>query len=77
MVDNDGGALILQNEWDAQATLPMARGMHRALRGSRMVTVAGGEGHGVLVAGPSCADATAARYLVTGRLPARDVTCGG
>ncbi|MFE6867788.1 alpha/beta fold hydrolase [Kitasatospora sp. NPDC057692] len=77
-VHNGGEALILQNEWDAQATLPMARGMHRALRGSRMVTVAGGEGHGVLVGPrPSCADATAVRYLTTGRLPAEDVTCGG
>ncbi|WP_435847677.1 alpha/beta hydrolase [Streptomyces halstedii] len=48
--------------------------MHRALRGSRMVTVAGGEGHGVYGAG-SRADEVANTYLTTGRLPARDLTC--
>ncbi|MFE9829666.1 alpha/beta hydrolase [Streptomyces halstedii] len=48
--------------------------MHRALRGSRMVTVAGGEGHGVYGAG-SRADEAANTYLTTGRLPARDLTC--
>ncbi|WP_188306870.1 alpha/beta hydrolase [Streptomyces sp. CBMA123] len=42
-----------------------------------MVTLAGGEGHGVVVAGPSCADGSVDRYLTTGRLPAKDPTCGG
>ncbi|MFJ9953393.1 alpha/beta hydrolase [Kitasatospora sp. NPDC091207] len=74
-VSNDLNALIVQNQWDPQATLAMAQGMRRALRGARMVTVAGGEGHGVVVAGPSCADATVTRYLTTGRLPAKDLTC--
>ncbi|MGW3091800.1 alpha/beta fold hydrolase [Streptomyces sp. NPDC001108] len=76
-VSNDVGALIVQNQWDPQATLPMARGMRRALHGARMITVAGGEGHGVVVAGPSCADADVMRYLTTGRLPAKDLTCTG
>ncbi|KDN86885.1 alpha/beta hydrolase [Kitasatospora cheerisanensis] len=75
-VNNDVGALIVQNEWDPQATLAMAQGMRRAMHGARMVTVAGGEGHGVVVAGPSCADAGVTRYLTTGRLPAADLTCG-
>ncbi|MEV7119887.1 alpha/beta hydrolase [Kitasatospora griseola] len=74
-VNNDVDALILQNQWDPQATLAMAQGMRRALHGSRMVTVAGGEGHGVVVAGPSCADGAFTRYLTTGRLPAKDLTC--
>ncbi|MFJ4188801.1 alpha/beta hydrolase [Kitasatospora sp. NPDC089509] len=77
VVDNEVNALIVQNEWDPQATLAMARGMRRALHGARMVTVAGGEGHGVVVAGPSCADDSVNRYLTTGRLPAKDLTCGG
>ncbi|MFF4647382.1 alpha/beta hydrolase [Streptomyces sp. NPDC001389] len=74
-VSNDVNALIVQNQWDPQATLAMAQGMRRALHGARMVTVAGGEGHGVVVAGPSCADAGVTRYLTTGRLPAKDLTC--
>jgi hypothetical protein len=77
VVNNDVNALIVQNQWDPQATPAMAQGMRRALHGARMVTVAGGEGHGVVVAGPSCADADVKRYLTTGRLPAKDLTCGG
>ncbi len=75
-VDNGVGALIVQNRWDPQTPPAMAGGMRRALHGSRMVTVAGGEGHGVVVNGPSCADDSVTRYLTTGRLPARDLTCG-
>lgn len=73
-VNNGVKALILQNEWDPQTPLAAARNMHRALRGSRMVTVAGGEGHGVYGAG-SCADEVANAYLTTGRLPATDLAC--
>ncbi|MBB5116881.1 hydrolase [Streptomyces eurocidicus] len=75
-VDNTAGALIVQNEWDPRTPLAAGRGMHRALRGSRMVTVAGGEGHGVLFGTDSCADGSATAYLATGRLPAKDLTCG-
>lgn len=79
-IDNKVGTLILQNEWDSQTPLSTARGMHRALKGSRLVTVDEGEGHGVaygMAAGPAdrCAQDTATTYLVTGRLPAKDVTC--
>ncbi|MFH9070046.1 alpha/beta hydrolase [Streptomyces alboflavus] len=42
-IDNKAGALIAQNEWDSQTPLFAARAMHRALCGSRMLTVAGGE----------------------------------
>ncbi|MBL1099320.1 alpha/beta hydrolase [Streptomyces coffeae] len=66
--------LVLQNEWDSQTPLTSGRGMHRALKGSRMVTVAGGEGHGIY-GSKSCADKTATSYLTTGRLPAEDLTC--
>ncbi|WP_329167747.1 alpha/beta hydrolase [Streptomyces sp. NBC_01267] len=74
-VNNDVSALILQNEWDPQTPLPGARGLHRALHGSRMVTVAGGEGHGVYGLADSCADRSATAYLTTGSLPAEDLTC--
>ncbi|MFE7558791.1 alpha/beta hydrolase [Kitasatospora sp. NPDC057500] len=75
-VDNDVNALIVQNQWDPQTPLTMAAGMRRALHGARMVTVADGQGHGVLVTGrPSCAQDDVARYLTTGRLPAKDRTC--
>ncbi|MFJ6015482.1 alpha/beta hydrolase [Streptomyces sp. NPDC092952] len=76
-IDNGAGALIVQNEWDSQTPLFAGRAMHRALRGSRMLTVADGEGHGVLYApgGGSCADTAATAYLTTGRLPAEDLTC--
>ncbi|MEU1945904.1 alpha/beta hydrolase [Streptomyces sp. NPDC020125] len=74
-VDNKVGALILQNEWDSQTPLASGRGMHRAMKGSRMVTVAGGEGHGVYGYTKSCADKSATGYLSTGRLPAQDLTC--
>ncbi|MFE7301779.1 alpha/beta hydrolase [Streptomyces sp. NPDC057579] len=76
-IDNTVGALITQNEWDPQTPLFAGQAMHRALRGSRMLTVAGGEGDGVLYApdGNTCADTAATAYLTTGRLPAKDLTC--
>ncbi|MFI6685643.1 alpha/beta hydrolase [Streptomyces sp. NPDC050485] len=74
-VDNRVSALILQNEWDPETPLAGGRAMHRALRGSRMITVAGGEGHGVYGLGNACADTSATAYLTTGGLPAKDLTC--
>lgn len=73
-VDNRVGALILQNEWDPQTPLTSGQGMRRAMKGAKMVTVAGGVGHGIY-GSKSCADKTATAYLTTGRLPATDVTC--
>lgn len=50
--------------------------LHRALTGSRMVTVDGAFRHGVYLSeGMSCADAVVNRYLLDGVLPAADVTC--
>lgn len=70
------GVLTVQNEWDSQTPLASGQGMHRALKGSRMVLALGGEGHGVYLFEPnSCATAPVSGYLATGRLPARDVTC--
>ncbi|WP_443050729.1 alpha/beta hydrolase [Streptomyces sp. H27-D2] len=73
-VNNKVPALIVQNEWDPLTPLAGGRAMHRALHGSRMVTVAGGEGHIVNGNNP-CADTSAMAYLATGRLPGKDLTC--
>ncbi|GAA3113885.1 hypothetical protein GCM10020254_70340 [Streptomyces goshikiensis] len=68
--------MTVQNEWDSQTPLTSGQGLHRALRGSKMVLVKGGEGHGVYLADPnSCANAPVSAYLTTGKLPAKDVTC--
>ncbi|MGW6710396.1 alpha/beta hydrolase [Streptomyces sp. NPDC054956] len=68
--------LTVQNEWDSQTPLVSGQGLHRALKGSKMVLALGGEGHGVYLADPkSCANAPVTDYLVTGRLPAKDVNC--
>ncbi|MGP3949237.1 alpha/beta hydrolase [Streptomyces sp. 7N604] len=75
-VDNTVGVLTVQNQWDSQTPLSSGRGMHRALKGSRMVYVAGGEGHGVYSEDPrACANRAVNAYLSTGELPAGDVTC--
>ncbi|WP_328485719.1 alpha/beta hydrolase [Streptomyces zaomyceticus] len=73
-VDNSVGALILQNEWDSQTPLVSGQGLRRSMKGSRMVTVLGGQGHGIY-GSKSCADKTATAYLTTGTLPAADLTC--
>lgn len=71
-------ALIVQNEWDNMTPLSAGQSMHRALKGSRMVTVHGGEGHSVRWWADirnACADQQADAYLATGTLPTSDVTC--
>ncbi|MGW0392062.1 alpha/beta hydrolase [Streptomyces sp. NPDC003042] len=68
--------VVVQNEWDSQTPLTSGQGLHRALKGSRMVLAEGGEGHGVYLADPnSCVNAPVSAYLTTGRLPAKDITC--
>lgn len=75
-VGNNVGLLTVQNQWDSQTPLISGLGMHHALKGSRMVYVRGGEGHGVYRGDPrACADRAVNAYLSTGRLPARDLTC--
>jgi pimeloyl-ACP methyl ester carboxylesterase len=75
-VDNAVGALVVQNEWDSQTPVFSGLGMHRALKGSRLVFVDEGEGHGVYFkSGNACAYRAVSDYLDTGELPAKDVTC--
>ncbi|MCX5205588.1 alpha/beta hydrolase [Streptomyces sp. NBC_00237] len=75
VVNNRVGSLIVQNEWDPQTPLPSGQALHTDLKGSKMVTVLGGEGHGIYPNGNACTDGTVNEYLLTGRLPAKDVTC--
>ncbi|MGW7090963.1 alpha/beta hydrolase [Streptomyces sp. NPDC054874] len=74
-VNNKVTSLVVQNEWDSQTPLPSGQALHAQMRGSKMVTVLGGEGHGVYPSGNACADGAVNRYLLTGSLPAKDVTC--
>ncbi|MFE3379670.1 alpha/beta hydrolase [Streptomyces anulatus] len=75
VVKNKVGSLVVQNEWDSQTPLPSGQALHAQLKGSKMVTVLGGEGHGVYPSGNACTDGAVNRYLATGKLPAKDVTC--
>ncbi|MFE3740589.1 alpha/beta hydrolase [Streptomyces sp. NPDC059134] len=74
-VSNTVGSLVVQNEWDSQTPLASGQALHATLKGSKMVTVLGGEGHGVYPNGNACTDGTVNGYLVTGKLPAKDVIC--
>ncbi|UQA38344.1 alpha/beta hydrolase [Streptomyces sp. HNA39] len=74
-VHNKVGSLIVQNEWDSQTPLPSAQALHTVMKRSKMVTVLGGEGHGVYPSGNACTDGTVTGYLLTGKLPAKDVAC--
>nr|WP_202544314.1 alpha/beta hydrolase [Streptomyces sp. SID8382] len=75
VVNNEVGSLVVQNEWDSQTPLPSGQALHADLKGSKMLTVLGGEGHGVYPSGNACADGEVEDYLTTGKLPAKDVTC--
>ncbi|MGW4029313.1 alpha/beta hydrolase [Streptomyces sp. NPDC004838] len=76
VVDNRVGALILQHEWDIATPPASGRSLSRAMKGSRLVFVEGGRGHGVYAGDPDpCAIAVADAYLTTGKLPSRDITC--
>ncbi|SFY43260.1 alpha/beta hydrolase [Streptomyces atratus] len=74
-VNNRVGSLVVQNEWDSQTPLPSGQALHADLKGSKMVTVLNGEGHGVYPNGNACTDGTVTAYLLTGKLPVKDVTC--
>ncbi|MFJ2215115.1 alpha/beta hydrolase [Streptomyces sp. NPDC101062] len=74
-VNNKVGSLVVQNEWDSQTPLGSGQALHSVLKGSKMLTVLGGEGHGVYPNGNACTDGTVNDYLLTGKLPAKDVTC--
>jgi pimeloyl-ACP methyl ester carboxylesterase len=75
-VRNGVPALIVQAAGDVNSTLSMGRAMHRAMSGSRLITLDGARTHGVyLFRGASCVDHAVGAYLETGALPATDRTC--
>ncbi|GAA3096022.1 alpha/beta hydrolase [Streptosporangium carneum] len=75
-IRNDVPVLIAGNDGDPASHYLGQQVMHRALTGSRMVTLRGAYRHAAyLGAGNSCVNATVERYLVDGVLPDGDVTC--
>jgi pimeloyl-ACP methyl ester carboxylesterase len=76
LVHNAVPALVVQAAGDVNATLDLGQAMHQALTKSRMVTLDGVRTHGVyLFNGNACVDSAVNDYLVTGALPAGDLTC--
>ncbi|RBQ16784.1 alpha/beta hydrolase [Spongiactinospora rosea] len=75
-VANDVPVLITGADGDPATTYPEQQAMHRALAGSRMITLRGAHRHGAyLVAGNGCVDTAVNRYLIDGVLPGGDLTC--
>jgi pimeloyl-ACP methyl ester carboxylesterase len=76
-VHNNVPALIVNASGDINASLPLARAMHRALTGSRMIVLQHVRTHGVyLLRGSACVNNAVNSYLNSGVLPARDLSCG-
>ncbi|MEU5696513.1 alpha/beta hydrolase [Actinosynnema sp. NPDC020468] len=75
-IGNATPVLMLGATGDPATPYPGQLALHRALTGSRLVTVPDRFRHGVfLVAGNACADAATKDYLLGGALPAADRTC--
>jgi hypothetical protein len=75
-VDNAVPALIVHADGDINATPQLNQAMHRALRGSRMITLDHARIHGVyLFRGSACVDDQVNTYLNTGTLPTQDEHC--
>ncbi|MEV7773569.1 alpha/beta hydrolase [Kitasatospora sp. NPDC086791] len=67
--------LMLNSVHDPATYYEAALGAHRALRGSKLVTVAGNGDHGQYPGPDSCVTGVVERYLLADRAPARDHTC--
>lgn len=67
--------LMLNSEHDPATYYEGALAAHRALRGSRLVTVTGGGDHGQYQNGNSCVDGLVNAYLLDGAAPEHDMTC--
>jgi hypothetical protein len=74
-IGNNSPALILNTTGDTQTIYTGAVALHRALPGSRLVTLKHAVQHGVYFGGSACADAAVDRYLLDGDLPAHDLSC--
>ncbi|MEU3561954.1 alpha/beta hydrolase [Kitasatospora sp. NPDC006786] len=67
--------LMLNSVHDPATYYEAALGAHRALRGSRLVTVTGSGDHGQYPTSNTCVSGVVERYLLDGEAPARDLTC--
>ncbi|QES44487.1 alpha/beta hydrolase [Streptomyces venezuelae] len=74
-ISSDLPALQIQATGDTRTTYEQGLGMHKAMRGSKLVTVPV-RTHAVYVGyANACADKAVNDYLLTGELPAKDYTC--
>ncbi|MER6303228.1 alpha/beta hydrolase [Kitasatospora sp. NPDC001539] len=67
--------LMLNSLHDPATYYEAALGAHRALRGSKLVTVTGNGNHGQYPGSDPCVTDAVEHYLLDGRVPAHDVTC--
>jgi pimeloyl-ACP methyl ester carboxylesterase len=75
-VDNRVPALVVQSTGDVATTYDGGRAMHRAMAGSRLLTLRDARIHAVYANyGNACVDGRVNGYLRTGVLPARDISC--
>lgn len=75
-IANPTAALIVSATGDTATTYEGSKAMHRALTGSRLLTLRGTTAHGIYGEyGNACVDAKVNAYLATGTLPAADPVC--
>ncbi|MFD7585998.1 alpha/beta hydrolase [Kitasatospora sp. NPDC059811] len=67
--------LMLNSVHDPATYYEAALGAHRALRGSKLVTVTGSGDHGQYPTANSCVTNVVESYLLGGRAPERDLVC--
>ncbi|MFD0350866.1 alpha/beta hydrolase [Kitasatospora aburaviensis] len=68
--------LMLNSVHDPATYYEAALGAHRALHGSRLVTVTGNGDHGQYPGSNGCVRELVESYLLADRIPERDVSCG-
>ncbi|MBO2445977.1 alpha/beta fold hydrolase [Actinomadura barringtoniae] len=75
-IANPTPALIVSSTGDTATTYEGSKAMHRALTGSRLLTLSGVTAHGIYGEyGNLCVEAKVNAYLATGALPTTDPTC--
>ncbi|WP_433314162.1 alpha/beta hydrolase [Micromonospora sp. CA-269861] len=78
VVQNAVPTLIVQSTGDTRTIYRHGQAMHRALTGSRLITLRDARIHGVFGNyGNTCVDDAVVAYLADGQLPARDLDCVG
>ncbi|MEV1318737.1 alpha/beta hydrolase [Micromonospora arborensis] len=78
VVHNAVPALIVQSTGDTRTIYRAGQAMHRALTGSRLLTLRNARIHGVFGNyGNTCVDGVVIAYLADGKLPTDDVDCVG